>query len=314
MNTEALDKCLDLFRAVQNHDEEKIIPLADLDAEINHPFIEPFRRELGLNLLSKPTFQEKKDLIIFYIEEINRSIVIDRRYDEIEPVNHETDDFVHPIWYNDQYETDDSGVAWVRAHILFARLFDVIQDNCNIYHVPFIEICNDLNFILDTIDLGPTRDFKEISEGRKAYERLISERQPEVITTEIDRPVIVQDYFDEVYEAIRDFFSVEDQISLRYMLENNTDVESPVVFRDMGNRLADAFKQLYEANIIRGCQKKELENWISRNFAYVYRGEIRPFLPKYLNEIISTTKDKCKRPFLDVRFDKNQNKNILIKL
>ncbi|MFZ4523838.1 MAG: hypothetical protein ACOYNC_19205 [Bacteroidales bacterium] len=98
------------------------------------------------------------------------------------------------------------------------------------------------------------------------------------------------------------------------MLVNNTDVESPVVFLDMGNRLADAFKQLYEANIIRGCQKKELESWISRNFAYVYRGEIRPFLPKYLNEIISTTKDKCKRPFLDVRFDKSQNKNILIKL
>ena len=314
MNTEALDKCLELFRAVQNFEEKKIGPLADMDAELDQPFIEPFRRELGLNLLSKPAFQEKKDLIIFYLEEIDRCIIIDRSYNEIEPVNNETDGDIYPIWYNDQYETDDSGIAWVRAHILFARLFDVIQDYCNIYHIPFIEICNERNFILDSIDLSPTRDFEEITEGRKTYERILLERQPVAKPTGIDRPIIVQDYLDEVYEAIRDFFSTEDQISLRYMLVNNTDVESPVVFLDMGNRLADAFKQLYEANIIRGCQKKELESWISRNFAYVYRGEIRPFLPKYLNEIISTTKDKCKRPFLDVRFDKNQNKNILIKL
>ena len=314
MNTEALDKCLELFRAVQNFEEKKIGPLADMDAELDQPFIEPFRRELGLNLLSKPAFQEKKDLIIFYLEEIERCIIIDRSYNEIEPVNNETDGDIYPIWYNDQYETDDSGIAWVRAHILFARLFDVIQDYCNIYHIPFIEICNERNFILDSIDLSPTRDFEEITEGRKTVERIILERQTVAKPTEIDRPIIVQDYLDEVYEAFRDFFSTEDQISLRYMLVNNTDVESPVVFLDMGNRLADAFKQLYEANIIRGCQKKELESWISRNFAYVYRGEIRPFLPKYLNEIISTTKDKCKRPFLDVRFDKNQNKNILIKL
>lgn len=314
MKTEALDKCLELFRAVQNFEEEKIGPLADMDAELDQPFIEPFRRELGLNLLSKPAFQEKKDLIIFYIEELDHAIFFDRSIDEIEPVNHETDGFYYPIWYNDQYETDDSGVARVRAHILFSRLFDVIQDYSNIYHIPFIEICNDRNFLLHTIDLGRTRDFEEITEGRKAYERLLSERQPGAMPTEIDRPIIVQDFFDEVYEAIRDFFSTEDQINLRYMLENNTDVESPIVFRDMGNRLADAFKQLYEANIIRGCQKKELESWICRNFAYVYRGEVRPFLPKYLNEIISTTKDKCKRPFLDVRFDKTLNKNILIKL
>lgn len=314
MCTEALDKCLELLRAIQKGDNNKIGPLVDLDTEIDQSFIEPFRRELGINLLSKPGFQEKKDLIIFYLEEIDRSIIIDRSYSEIEKVNHDTDDFAYPIWYNDQDETDDTGIAWVRAHILFSRLFGGIQDYCNIYHIPFIEICNDRNFILDTIDLGPTRDFMEISEGRKTYERLISQKQPETMPAEIDRPIIAQDFFDEVYEAIRDYFSTEDQISLRYMLENNTDLQSRVVFRDMGNRLADAFKQLYEANIIRGCQKKELESWICRNFSYVYRGEVRPFLPKYLNEIISTKKDKCKRPFLDVRFDKNQNKNILIKL
>lgn len=314
MNTEALDKCLEIFRAVENHDEENIGPLTDMDAEINQSFIEPFRRELGLNLLSKSTFQEKKDMIIFYIEEIDHTIFFDRCYDEIEPVNHDTDGFYYPIWYNDQYETDDSGVARVRAHILFSRLFDVIQDYCNIYHIPFIEICNDRNFILNTIDLSPTRDFEEITESRKAYERLISEQQPEVMSTEIDRPIIVQEHLHEVYEIIRDFFSTEDQISLLNMLERNVDAESPLVFRDTGNRLADAFKQLYEANIIRGCQKKELESWICRNFAYVYRNKIKPFYPKYLNEIISTKKDKCKRPFLDVKFDKGLNKNILIKL
>ena len=314
MKTEVLDKCLELFRGIQDSDDDQISFLADLDVEFQDSLIEPFRRELGLNLISKTTFQEKNDLVIFYIEELDRTIIIDREFKDIEPLNLEVDDFHYPIWYNDQYETDDSGIAQVRAQILFSELFEVIQDYCNIYHIPFMELCKDRHLILETINLRPTIDFEEISAGSKALERLSSYHQPDMPLSKIGRPVFAQDYLHEVYEIIRNFFSPEDQASLLFMLENSSDVEKPLVFLDTGNRLADAFKQLYDANIILGCQKKELESWICRNFAYVYQNNVKPFIPKYLNEIISTTKDKCKRPFLDARFDKTLNKNILIKL
>ena len=309
-----LDRCLELFRSVQNDEEEKIEPLSDLGAEFRESLIEPFRRELGLNLISKATFQEKNDLIIFYIEELDRTIIIDREFKDIVPLNYEVDDFLYPIWYNDQDVTDDSGIAQVRAHILFSELFEVIQDYCNIYHIPFMELCKDRHFIAETINLRPTLDFEEISAGFKALEKLSADQQPDMPSPEIGRPVFAQDYLHEVYEIIRDFFSAEDQIDLLYLLENSSNVQKPLVFLDAGNRLADAFKQLYGAGIIRGCQKKELESWICLNFAYVYRNKVRPFIPKYINEVISTTKDKCKRPFLDVKFDKAQNKYILIKL
>jgi len=309
-----LDRCLELFRSVQNDEEEKIEPLSDLGAEFRESLIEPFRRELGLNLISKATFQEKNDLIIIYIEELDRTIIIDREFKDIVPLNNEVDDFLYPIWYNDQDVTDDSGIAQVRAHILFSELFEVIQDYCNIYHIPFMELCKDRHFITETINLRPTLDFEEISAGFKALEKLSADQQSDMPSPEIGRPVFAQDYLHEVYEIIRDFFSAEDQIDLLYLLENSSNVQQPLVFLDAGNRLADAFKQLYGADIIRGCQKKELESWICLNFAYVYRNKVRPFIPKYINEVISTTKDKCKRPFLDVKFDKAQNKYILIKL
>ncbi|MGA3014133.1 MAG: hypothetical protein ABSD71_08860 [Bacteroidales bacterium] len=314
MKTEVLDRCLELFRLVQNDDKEKIEPLSDLGAELRESFIEPFRRELGLNLISKATFQEKNDLVIFYMEELDRTIIIDREFKDIEPLNYEVDDFHYPIWYNDQDLTDDSGIAKVRAHILFSELFEVIQEYCNIYHIPFMELCKDRHFILETINLQPTHDFEEISAGYKTFEKLSADQPQDMPSPEIGRPVFAQDYLHEVYEIIRDFFSTEDQVNLLYLLENSSDVHQPVVFLDSGNRLADAFKQLYEADIIRSCKKKELESWICRNFAFVYRNKVRPFIPKYLNEIISTTKDKCQRPFLDVKFDKAQNKNILVKL
>jgi|GEM_PF-1015293 len=314
MKTEVLDKCLELFRWIQDSDDDQISFLADLNVEFKDSLIEPFRRELGINLLAKATDPEKQDLIIFYIEELDRTILFNRDYKEIRPVDIESDGFYYPIFYEDQYETDPNGIAEVRAHFLFSSLFAVIQDYCNIYHIPFLDLCRDRHFILETINLQPTRDFEELTSCNKVLDEMTMEEKLGKRSSEIGRPVFAQEYLHEVYEIIRDFFSPEDQASLLFMLENSSDVEKLLVFLDTGNRLADAFKQLYDANIILGCQKKELESWICRNFAYVYQKNVRLFIPKYLNEIISTTKDKCKRPFLDVRFDKTLNKNILIKL
>jgi hypothetical protein len=314
MNIEALDRCLQLFRHLQNEEKDKIRILSDIGTEFSEELVEPFRRELGVNLLSKSSSQEKRDLIIFYMEELDRTIYFDRDFNEIEPLHPESDNFLYPIWYQDQDETDDMGVALVRAQILFSYLFEVIQDYCNIYHIPFIELCKERHFLLNTIDLQPTFDFQELDHDLQAISIPVDAKQSDKPIIKVGKPVFTQEFFDEVFILLRDFFSPEDEAELAVIMETGADSERPLVFMDAGNRLADTFKQLYEANIILGCQKKELESWICRNFKYLNKNIVKPFIPKYLNEIISTNKDKCSRPLINVKFDKSLNKNILIKL
>jgi hypothetical protein len=314
MKTEALDKCLELLSHERRNDPGKMAILADLGAEFTESYIEPFRRELGLNILSKTTIEEKKDLIGFYFDELNHSFIAVRLYEEIEPLNPGVEDFTYPIWYKDEYETDDSGIAEVRGHILFSMLFEVIQDYCNVYRIPFLELCKDRLFVPEMINIQPTRDFEELNECQQAVEQLNTNAKKNSDSVQVHNPVFTHEYLLEIYSILRDFFSKDEQDTLIYLLETGAELDKPLVFLDTGNRLADAFKQLYESNIIVDCQKKELESWICRNFVFVHRQKIKRFIPKYLNEIISTTKDKCQRPILNVKFDKVDNRPVIIKL
>lgn len=115
------------------------------------------------------------------------------------------------------------------------------------------------------------------------------------------------------FEILKPFFNESQQIDLKMTLSTGRNVENHLLFMDNGNRLADAFKQLFESDLITGCQKKELENWISKNFTYRYRNEIKFFKARYLSDIISTTKNKCQNPVLNVRLNKQLGKYIISK-
>jgi hypothetical protein len=72
-------------------------------------------------------------------------------------------------------------------------------------------------------------------------------------------------------EICKTYFSPHDQGLLHTLLKKKEQPSIPLLFRGNGNQLVDAFKQFYEANLIVGCQKGELEEWIGKNFEYVYR-------------------------------------------
>lgn len=118
-------------------------------------------------------------------------------------------------------------------------------------------------------------------------------------TVEI-KPVLKPEAVQTVFDILKDFFSTEQQSELKQLLETGNNTGKHLIFLDNGNRLADAFKQLKNTDIITGCEKKELEIWIGKNFKYRYRKEIREYKPRYLNDIISTNKDKCQNPLLNV--------------
>jgi hypothetical protein len=114
-------------------------------------------------------------------------------------------------------------------------------------------------------------------------------------------PRFVAGVTEKLFEILKGYFTPEDQEQLSPLLQENRSPSSPLLFHGNGNQLADAFKQLYEANLIVGCLKGELEAWISANFAYVYRKQQRTLPPGYLAAIISSNARPCQSPILDVR-------------
>ncbi len=130
-----------------------------------------------------------------------------------------------------------------------------------------------------------------------------NETKTEHKTIEI-KPVIKAEDVIIVFDILKNFFCVEEQDELKQLLETGNNAIHHLIFLDNGNRLADAFKQLKKADIITGCQQKELEKWISNNFKYKYRKEIKEYTHRYLNDIISTNKDKCQKPLLNVKVER----------
>ncbi|MDX5423451.1 MAG: hypothetical protein LPK14_14445 [Hymenobacteraceae bacterium] len=106
---------------------------------------------------------------------------------------------------------------------------------------------------------------------------------------------------EKLFEILKGYFTPDDQQQLLPLLQENQIPASPLLFHGNGNQLADAFKQLYEANLLVGCLKGELEAWIAASFTYVYRKQQRTLPPNYLAAIISSNTKPCQSPILDVR-------------
>lgn len=105
----------------------------------------------------------------------------------------------------------------------------------------------------------------------------------------------------QIFDALLDFFMPEDRDELREMIFEQIAPTEKLMFIGNGNQLADAFKQLIEANLITGCSKRQLEKWITETFEYQYKNSVRLFTPRYLNGIISSESRLCQSPILDVR-------------
>lgn len=115
------------------------------------------------------------------------------------------------------------------------------------------------------------------------------------------KPVFVDGIASKYIEIIKSYFFPQDQVHLQSLLQENQVPPYPLLFHGNGNQLVDAFKQLYEAYLIVGCQKIELEEWIGANFEYVYRNEQKAFPANYLNAMISSNSKPCQSPILDVK-------------
>ncbi|HXB41428.1 MAG TPA: hypothetical protein VNZ49_12855 [Bacteroidia bacterium] len=106
--------------------------------------------------------------------------------------------------------------------------------------------------------------------------------------------------FPTVFGILKDFFREGQQSDLRIVLETGKNSSEPLVFLDNGNRLANAFKQLKEADLITGCDKQELQDFITSNFKFLYRKQVKTFSADYIEKCISRNYYPCKRPLFEV--------------
>lgn len=119
-------------------------------------------------------------------------------------------------------------------------------------------------------------------------------------------PIFKVESIDMVYGLLKDHFAIDQQKELKSILISGGKVTTKLFFRGNANRLADAFKQLINTDFITGCSKKELENWIFNNFQYKGKNNNPTnYKLRYLQDIISTNKDNCKNPILEVKKQNN---------
>jgi hypothetical protein len=105
----------------------------------------------------------------------------------------------------------------------------------------------------------------------------------------------------QLLDLLREYFVSEDYAGLEKLLLSDEAPDRPLVFRGFANQLADAFKQLFDARLIVGCQMADLERWIAPKFNYLSnQAEARELTEGYLNGIMSTKTRPCKSPILKI--------------
>lgn len=127
------------------------------------------------------------------------------------------------------------------------------------------------------------------------------------------KPIFKPETIETIFDLLKGFFYPKQHDELHKLLDTGNNASEPLIFLSNGNRLADAFKQLIKSDVITGCDQIHLENWILKSFKYLFRDQITDYTPRYLNDIISTTKDKCQRPILNVKLDNSTGKIIIRK-
>jgi hypothetical protein len=167
-------------------------------------------------------------------------------------------------------------------------------------------IAND-NFIDDLQDSIRARE-KALVEFEKSVSKIVGlNKEPEkhLINKSFkyiqNEPVFKEGVAEIFFDLMKDYFAKETQEDLKSLLTQNKKLVEPLVFRGKGNQLADAFKQLFEANLIVSVNKAQLNNWVLNNFNYIDKGSVRAYSEKYLEDIISSNLKSCQSPILDVR-------------
>jgi hypothetical protein len=279
------NRCLKILNYKEGDIEMKKWVLTENQVDIYEEFVDKYMRELGVNLYLKATQKEKKSLISFYIDQIQDTIIIEEPFKNLKQLDITTKWSQYPISYNYQLETDESKAVEVRAHYLFSMLFEVVQNYCIKYDIPFIEICIDQYSFLESIYIKDL--YLEKSESSSD-----SVNNPDEDPTNDINTFLSHESVSVFFELLKSNFSEEDQIKLFSILKDGKSDAKPLLFLGSGKRLSNIFNQFCGSSDINGWRRKELEDWIRSNIKFRYRGQENKFIIESLDEIPPTANNQ----------------------
>lgn len=126
-------------------------------------------------------------------------------------------------------------------------------------------------------------------------------QQPDTLTTNqeyIPKPCFKPESIESIANVLNTFFDPLQHTELKRIMETGGKAKEKLLFRDNSNRLTDYFKQLIESDIIVGCNKTVLKNWIVDNFKYTNGKTQNNFIPKTVEKTLSSKEQLCKNPIV----------------
>jgi hypothetical protein len=179
----------------------------------------------------------------------------------------------------------------------------------------FVESLHDTLKIRDKFLSELVSEIDEILHPRETFEEwMAKQKSPEQVedaiaklpqkipyNPDVGRPKFNHQFTGDFLKLIKTYFSEEHFSQLTALIKLDEQPKTQLIFNGRGNQLADAFKQLYEANLIVGCNKAELEKWVLKYFLYSIRHKVREYTEGWLSAVISSDTKVCKSPILEVR-------------
>lgn len=156
---------------------------------------------------------------------------------------------------------------------------------------------------IKTINNGISfNEIKELTPTEVKHKNIenLSTQTEKLKSTIILRPVLNATEVVKVFEILKSFFEPMQHQELQRLLKTFENANQKLVFKSDGNKLTDTFKKLIENDFITGCQKKSLIHWITSNFQYVYRGNIKDYKTKTVESTISGHQSPCKKPIIKI--------------
>ena len=159
-----LKRTLNVLNFLTSDDAINII--MNPSTQIEPEYLDPFIEELNIQLLTIESLVQKRSLIKLYIFEFRH---IQELYIEYKEILLKKNGYLFEIssveYEYENYEGDRRKLSLIENYIvnsyeLFRLTFDFIQLCCIREQIDFIELCNELNFALDFIDISSTNDYK----------------------------------------------------------------------------------------------------------------------------------------------------------
>lgn len=125
-------------------------------------------------------------------------------------------------------------------------------------------------------------------------------------TTYEPKPCFNTEFIESITKDLNAFFVDTQHAELKRIIKTGSSTVDKLLFRDNGNRLTDYFRLLYKVDIITGCDKKDLINWIVDNFKYTNQKKQKDYLYKTVEKIISSKHQHCRNAIIE----ENSNKYV----